>query len=256
MTQNQSPKKPGFSTRNDAEIEQFDRLAAEWWDESGPFKPLHRLNPVRMAYIRDQFTDMPAPRSSKRARHPLSGLRIADIGCGGGIVSEPLARMGAHVTGVDAGAENIAAARRHAEAMGLTIDYKAMTAEDLAATKAQFDAVTALEIIEHVEEPAFFVAACASLLKPGGRIVLSTLNRTPASFALGIVAAEYVLGWVPRGTHDWRKFVRPSELARMCEDAGLRIVDITGMVYRPVNGTFSLSKTDVAVNYFLSAVKD
>ena len=241
-----APKKT--STIDRAEVAQFDSLGEKWWDENGPMKPLHRLNPVRLQYIRD------AIRPGKGLR-PLKGLRIADIGCGGGLVTEPLCRMGATVTGVDAGKENIKIAKAHAVKHGLNIDYRATTAEELAATGAKFDAVTALEIIEHVAEPELFIKACCKLLKKDGMLVLSTLNRTAKSFALGIVAAEYILRWLPAGTHDWRKFMKPSDVAALLEKHGMRVTDVRGLVYNPLTRAFSLSKTDLDVNYLLTAVK-
>jgi 2-polyprenyl-6-hydroxyphenyl methylase/3-demethylubiquinone-9 3-methyltransferase len=186
----------------------------------------------------------------------LTGLRIADIGCGGGLVTEPLCRLGADVTGIDAGEDNIKAARLHAAQQGLAIDYKATTVEELAeAGKEKFDVVTALEIIEHVADPELFIASCCKLVKKNGMLILSTLNRTPKSFALGIIAAEYILRWLPAGTHDWKKFVKPSELARPLKQHGLKTVDISGLVYNPLKRSFSLSKTDIDVNYFLTAVR-
>jgi 2-polyprenyl-6-hydroxyphenyl methylase/3-demethylubiquinone-9 3-methyltransferase len=229
-------------------------MAAQWWDESGPMKPLHRLNPVRMEYIRGQIcTHFGHDAQSFTS---LAGLRIADIGCGGGLVTEPLCRMGADVTGVDAGAENIKVAREHARQQGLEIDYKATTVEKLAAQEAgKFDVVTALEIIEHVADPALFIASCCKLVKKNGMLILSTLNRTPKSFALGIVAAEYILRWVPAGTHDWKKFVKPSELARPLAQQGLKTIDISGLVYNPLKRSFGISRTDMDVNYLLTAVR-
>jgi 2-polyprenyl-6-hydroxyphenyl methylase/3-demethylubiquinone-9 3-methyltransferase len=185
----------------------------------------------------------------------LKDLNIADIGCGGGLVAEPLCRMGAEVTGVDAGKENIRVARAHAKAHHLDIEYLATTAEDLAASGRKFDAVTALEIIEHVADTEAFVAACCKLLKKDGTLVLSTLNRTAKSFALGIVAAEYILRWLPAGTHDWRKFMKPSQVAALLEKNGMEVTDVRGLVYNPLTRVFSLSKTDLDVNYLLTAVK-
>ena len=234
------------STIDSDEVAQFAAIADQWWDENGPFKPLHRLNPIRIGYLRDQVI----ARLGK-----VSGLSIADIGCGGGLITEPFARLGAKVTGVDAAPENIKAARAHAKDAGLEISYLATTAEVLAHEGRTFDAVFALEIVEHVSDVALFIQSVTQLVKPGGLLVLSTLNRTPKSFALGIVAAEYILRWLPRGTHDWKKFLKPSELNRHLGSNSFTAVDVTGLVYSPVSRVFSLSKDDLDVNYLLSAVK-
>lgn len=242
------------STVNPLEIQQFDRLASQWWDEKGPFRPLHRLNPMRLAYLKGQIAAHYNLNLSQTKI--LSGLSVLDIGCGGGLIAEPLTRMGANVTGLDGGAENIEAARLHAAQQNLQIQYHAKLAEQWVETKQQYDVVLALEIIEHVDDPAFFVAQCLELTKPGGLIVFSTLNRTPKSYALGIVAAEYLLRWVPQGTHDWKKFVKPSELAHWLRDAKGCVKDMCGLTYNPVLQKFSLSPHDVSVNYFLTAVKE
>jgi 2-polyprenyl-6-hydroxyphenyl methylase/3-demethylubiquinone-9 3-methyltransferase len=247
-----SEKKSGHTTVDAAEIRQFEQIASEWWDEKGPLKPLHKLNPVRMGYIKEQvctYFDRDAGSFT-----PFTGLRMADIGCGGGLVAEPLCRLGADVTGIDAGVENIKAAKQHAAAQGLKIDYRATTVE-VAAEKEKFDVVTALEIIEHVSDPALFISSCCKLVKKGGMIIFSTLNRTPKSYLLGIVAAEYVLRWVPAGTHDWKKFVKPSELKRPLMQEGLEVTDISGLVYNPFERRFDISKKDIDVNYFLTAVR-
>ena len=237
---------------NANEIAHFARDSKAWWDESGPFRPLHRLNPARIGYIRDRI----CAHFEKDARKPrsLKSLEILDIGCGGGLVCEPLARLGADVTGIDADVQAIEVARKHAAQSGLSVKYLNSAAEDLPHT-AKFDVVLALEIIEHVADPASFVASCAKLCKPGGLVIFSTLNRTKRSFALGIVAAEYILGWVRRGTHDWRKFIKPSELSRFTREAGLETADITGLILNPLKHKFETSKTDIAVNYFLTAEK-
>lgn len=231
------------------EIERFAAMAQDWWDPDGPMKPLHRLTPARMRYLADRL----ARHSGRGAgAASLTGLSVLDIGCGGGLVSEPLARLGADVIGVDAAAKNIEAARMHAAEAGLKIDYRHGTAEALAEAGESFDAVLALEIIEHVADPPLFVRSLASLVKPGGLVVFSTLNRTAKSFALAIVGAEYVLGWVPRGTHAHDKFVKPSELARWCREAGLEVTDLTGLVYSPLAG-WTLDAKDLDVNYFACA---
>jgi 2-polyprenyl-6-hydroxyphenyl methylase/3-demethylubiquinone-9 3-methyltransferase len=232
------------------EISQFSKDAGRWWDEAGPFAPLHRMGPARLSYIRAQICAHFG--RDEKALKPFEKLSVLDIGCGGGLICEPLARLGAQVTGADADAKAIEVARTHAEQSGLKIDYHNKAAEDLSET---YDVVLALEIIEHVRDPQAFVESCARLLKPGGIVIFSTLNRTPKSFALGIVAAEYILRWVPTGTHDWKKFIRPSELARHARHAGLNTGNISGIVFKPFSGDFAISKTDMGVNYFLSATR-
>ena len=234
-----------------AELEKFAAIADEWWSPEGKFKPLHRLNPVRLGYIRDRLCAHFGrdPRSVRS----LEGLALVDIGCGGGLIAEPMARLGAAVTGLDAEARNIAVARAHAEGQGLDIDYRATTAEALAAEHARFDVVLALEIVEHVPDAGAFLHAAASLVAPGGALVASTLNRTARSYALAIVGAEYVLRWVPRGTHDWRRFVKPSELARHLRAAGLDLAATAGLVFNPLSGEWRLDPHDLAVNYIAMA---
>jgi len=234
------------------ELERFAHLAAHWWDEAGPLAPLHKLNPTRLEYVRDRIcTHLGRDPIGER---PLSGLSAVDVGCGGGLLCEPLARLGASVAGIDLAAASVEVAAEHARAGGLTIDYRVAAAEDLVAERARFDLVCAMEVVEHVADPAGFLAACAALVRPGGGLVLATLNRTFRAFALGIVAAEYVLGWLPRGTHSWSRFVRPSEAARPLRRAGLRIDDLSGVVYDPLRDRFRLSR-DVAVNYMLFATR-
>jgi 2-polyprenyl-6-hydroxyphenyl methylase / 3-demethylubiquinone-9 3-methyltransferase len=235
------------------ELERFAHLGAHWWDEAGPLAPLHKLNPTRLGYVRDRICGH-LGRDPLAAR-PLAGLAVVDVGCGGGLLCEPLARLGAAVTGIDLAAASIEAAGEHARAAGLAIDYRMAAAEDLVAERARFDLVCAMEVVEHVEDPVGFLAACAALVRPGGGLVLATLNRTFRAFALGIVAAEYVLGWLPRGTHQWSRFVRPSEAARPLRRAGLRIQDLTGVVYDPLRDRFRLSR-DTAVNYMLFATRE
>ncbi len=232
------------------EIAHFTKDAPRWWDESGPFAPLHKLNPVRLGYIKSQICMH--FNCDPNSFTPLKGMNILDIGCGGGLVCEPVARLGGNITGIDADAAAIDVARDHAADSGLKIDYQVKAAEEI---KKTYDVVLALEIVEHVTNVEDFVTSCAKLLKPGGLIIFSTLNRTPKSFALGIMAAEYILRWVPRGTHSWQKFVKPSELAKAARAAGIQPKDITGMVYNPLQGEFVLSNKDVDVNYFMSASK-
>jgi 2-polyprenyl-6-hydroxyphenyl methylase/3-demethylubiquinone-9 3-methyltransferase len=235
-----------------AEVERFGALAAEWWDPRGKFRPLHQINPARLGFLRE--TLLSHTGRDGRAVRPLTGLRILDIGCGGGLIAEPLARLGASVTGVDPSSENIETARQHAAAQGLAIDYVAGTSDTLAAGGLRFDCVVALEVIEHVPDVPEFLRSCADLIEPGGLIALSTLNRTAKSFALGIVAAEYVLGWLPRGTHQWQRFVAPAELRRALTSAGLIPHAPRGMSYSPVSGMWGLND-DCEVNYLMAADK-
>lgn len=241
------------STVDPADIARFERIAREWWDPRGRFWPLHRMNPTRIAYIRDHVCAV-LGRDGRQARS-LRGLHLADVGCGGGLLCEPMTRLGATVTGIDASTEAIAVARAHAAEHGLAIDYRQTTAEALADAGARFDVVLALEILEHVADREAFVHALATLLRPGGVLVLSTLNRTAKSFALAIVGAEYVLRWVAPGTHDWRQFVRPSALAAALRRQGLTVRDVHGLVYDPLRAAWRLDGRDLAVNYILCAVK-
>lgn len=235
------------------EVAAFTKQAAQWWDEDGPFKPLHQLNPTRLKFIRDEVSahfNLP-----ENGSHPLKGLKVVDIGCGGGLICEPLTRLGATVIGIDAGVENIEVARQHAEKLNLAIDYYPLSAEELVLQNKQFDIVIALEIVEHVASLEQFVTACCALTKPGGMLIFSTLNRTLKSFALGIVAAEYILRWVPRGTHSWHKFVKPSELATNLRAHRVSLRSLKGMQYNPLRSSWDISD-DIAVNYLLSAVKE
>ena len=242
---------PG-STVDPAEIEKFRRMAEEWWDPRGKYRPLHRLNPVRLHFLKDRLCRH-FGRTPDGDR-PLAGLRLLDIGCGGGLVAEPLTRLGAEVVGIDATARNIEVARLHAAESGLAIDYRHGAAEDLADGSEAFDAVLALEIVEHVASLDAFLAASACLTKPCGLVVVATLNRTLKAFALAIVGAEYVLGWLPKGTHDWRKFVRPSELEAGFRAAGLVLAETSGVSYNPLLDRWSLGG-DLDVNYIAVATK-
>ena len=236
-----------------AELQRFAALADRWWDETGPLAPLHKLNPVRLAYIRDRIC-LRIGRDPL-AEQPLNGLSALDVGCGGGLLCEPLARLGAAVTGIDLTPESIEAASRHARAAGLAIDYRVAAAAELVAEQRRFDLVCAMEVVEHVADQQGFLHACAALVRPGGGLVVATLNRTFRAFALGIVAAEYLLGWLPRGTHSWSRFVRPSEAARVLRGGGLHTLNLTGVVYDPLRDRFRLSR-DPAVNYMLFATRD
>lgn len=240
------------STLDQNEIARFARLSRDWWDENGPFKPLHRLNPTRLTYIRDQLCACFG--RDKKAAKSLDGLRVLDVGCGGGLVSEPLSRLGARVTGIDPGAEAVEAASAHAGARGLDIAYEVATAEALAARGESFDAVLLLEVVEHVPDVPAFLKAVAPLVRPGGIAILSTLNRTLKAYALAIVGAEYILRWLPVGTHQWDRFVTPEELRAALTGAGLTLTDTTGMIYDPFADQWRLG-TDTDVNYFATATR-
>jgi 2-polyprenyl-6-hydroxyphenyl methylase/3-demethylubiquinone-9 3-methyltransferase len=236
------------------EVAKFAALAGQWWDPAGKFAPLHRLNPARLTFIRDRIAAHTG--RDPLAERPLAGLRVLDIGCGGGLLCEPLARLGAQVTGIDAAEQNVAVAAEHAAEAGLDIDYRHGTAEDLAEAGAGFELVLNMEVVEHVADVAAFLQASAALVAPGGAMALATLNRTPKSFALAIVGAEYVLRWLPRGTHDWRRFLRPSELVASLRAAGLETRELTGVVYNPLTGAWRLAPHDLEVNYMVFAVKE
>jgi len=236
-----------------AEIAKFEAMADEWWDPNGKFRPLHMLNPCRLGYAVAQIAAQHG-RDPKGLR-PFEGLRILDIGCGGGLLSEPMARLGASVLGADAAARNIPVAKLHAEKMGLEIDYRVTTAEALAEAGESFDAVLNMEVVEHVPDPQAYLGACARLVRPGGLMVTSTINRNPKSFMLAIVGAEHVLRWLPKGTHDWSKFVLPSELDAMLRRAGLEPVDAKGFAFNPMTWEWRISERDLSVNYVATAVK-
>ncbi len=235
------------------ELERFSRLASQWWDPSGKMRMLHRLNPLRIGFIRDAACRR-FGRDPKRL-DCLAGLRFLDIGCGGGILSEPLARQGARVVGADPSERNIAAARQHAAQSGLDIDYRATTAEELADLGERFDVVLAMEVVEHVAHVGLFLSRCGEMVSPGGLMVVATINRTLKSFALAIVGAEYVLGWLPRGTHRWDKFVTPNELEITVTRSGLSVLGGRGVVYNPLRDAWQLS-TDMDVNYMVAAARD
>jgi 2-polyprenyl-6-hydroxyphenyl methylase/3-demethylubiquinone-9 3-methyltransferase len=233
-------RKTTHSTVNKDEIAHFAQDSADWWNADGPFAPLHRMTPARMGFL-------------KEAIGTVKGKTILDIGCGGGLVSVPLCRLGGKVTGIDADATAISVATQHAEAENLSINFINGAAEDLVQKNKKFDVVMALEIIEHVDNPSLFIELCANLVEPDGVVIFSTLNRTWKSYALGIIAAERILGWVPVGTHDWKKFIKPSELAKMAQSAGLFLRDAKGMVYNPLKSEFSIHPHDLDLNYFLVA---
>ena len=251
---NSPPKirRPSPGTAAPDEVARFSALADEWWDADGTFRPLHRINPTRIAFIRDRVAGHFG--RDPLGRDALGGLDVLDIGCGGGLLSEPMRRLGARVTGIDAGEETVRVAALHAEQSGLDIEYRSVLPEALAADGRTFDVVLNFEVIEHVAHVGAFLAACCAMVKPGGLMVLATLNRTLKSFALAKVGAEYVLRWLPAGTHDWRKFVKPSELAAGLRPHGFDIVELKGLAYRPPSDAWSLAD-DVAVNYMAVAVK-
>ena len=234
------------------EVARFSAMADEWWDPTGKFRPLHKFNPIRLGYIRDRlcahFDRDP------RSLTPLDELTLLDVGCGGGLLSEPLARMGAIVTGIDASEKNIGTARAHAARSDVEIDYRCSTAEDLMAAGETFDIVLSLEVVEHVADVDLFLDSCTALVRDGGAMILATLNRTPKAFMFGIVGAEYVMRWLPRGTHDWKKFVRPSELSRGLRRNGVDVLDISGLSFNPLSDEWRVSG-DVSVNYILFATK-
>jgi 2-polyprenyl-6-hydroxyphenyl methylase/3-demethylubiquinone-9 3-methyltransferase len=240
------------STINDAEVAKFTAMAEEWWDPKGKFKPLHKFNPVRLAYIREHLIDH-FGRDGSSIR-PLEGLTILDVGCGGGLLCEPLTRLGATVTGIDAAERNIAIARIHAEQSGLDIDYQATTSEALAAAGKTFDVVLNMEVVEHVDNVPLYMKSCADLVKPGGLMFTATINRTARAFALAVVGAEYVLGWLPKGTHDWKKFLTPDEIGSLISRNGLRVTDQIGVVYHPIGDEWRRSR-DMGINYMILAAR-
>jgi 2-polyprenyl-6-hydroxyphenyl methylase/3-demethylubiquinone-9 3-methyltransferase len=266
------------NTVDHSEIEKFSAMASEWWNPHGKFKPLHAINPLRIEWIRERIQDsgfriqeesnINSPNPESRIPAPLKGIRLLDIGCGGGLISEPMARLGALVTGIDASEKNIAVAKLHAERSGLSIDYRCTTAEQLLEDSGKnispesrilnpvpFNVVLALEIVEHVADVDAFVAASAALLKPGGLMIYSTLNRTAKSFALAIVGAEYVLRWLPRGTHSFEKFLRPSELCAHLRHNNIEVTEMTGMVMSPLNFKWRMDAKDLGVNYLVAGKK-
>ncbi|WP_377509920.1 bifunctional 2-polyprenyl-6-hydroxyphenol methylase/3-demethylubiquinol 3-O-methyltransferase UbiG [Octadecabacter sp. R77987] len=241
------------NTVDPAEVAKFEAMAAEWWDLEGKFKPLHMLNPTRLDYITRQI----AAKFGRdlTADQPFAGLRILDIGCGGGLLCEPMARLGATVVGADAAARNIPVAQVHAEQSGLTIDYRHTTAEAMAENGKQFDVVLNMEVVEHVADPLAYLTACHDLLKSGGLHICSTLNRNPKSFAMAIVGAEWVMRWLPKGTHEWSKFITPDELFGLLRQAGLKPVDRKGFQFNPLAWTWRISDRDLSVNYVTASLR-
>lgn len=241
------------TTVDPAEVAKFEAMAAEWWDLDGKFKPLHMMNPVRLGYITEQIAAEFGRDLNDDA--PFKGLRILDIGCGGGLLCEPMCRLGAEVVGVDAAERNIPVAQAHARQSGLNIDYRHTTAEAMAAAGEQFDIVLNMEVVEHVADPQAYLTACQQLLKSGGLHICSTINRNPKSFAVAIVGAEWVMRWLPKGTHEWHKFITPEELYSLIQTAGLNPVDRKGFVFNPVLWSWSISDRDLSVNYVTAAIK-
>ncbi|MWB79404.1 bifunctional 2-polyprenyl-6-hydroxyphenol methylase/3-demethylubiquinol 3-O-methyltransferase UbiG [Pseudooceanicola sp. 216_PA32_1] len=240
------------STIDPAEVAKFEAMAAEWWDPAGKFKPLHMMNPVRLDYIRSQIAaEFDRDPTAKR---PFEGLRLLDIGCGGGLLCEPMARLGATVVGADAAERNIPVAQLHAEQSGLDIDYRHTTAEAMAAAGEKFDVVLNMEVVEHVADPLAYLTACRELLKPGGLHLCSTINRNAKSFGMAILGAEWVMRWLPKGTHDWNKFITPDELYDLIRRAGMEPLDRKGYVFNPVSWQWKISDRDLSVNYVTAAV--
>ncbi len=236
---------------DEKEVAQFSAIAAEWWKPDGKFAVLHKFNPVRLAYIKDHVCA--AFGLDPKAKKPLTGIRLLDIGCGGGLLSEPLAKMGAEVTGIDPSEKNIKTAMVHAEEQGVVVDYRVGTAEALAEAGERYDVVLNMEVLEHVNDPAAFTRTCASMVRPEGLMFCATLNRTMKSFLMAIVGAEYVLRWLPRGTHQWEKFIRPEELEEWLQAAGMTVIDRTGVAYNPFTGQWLKAPQDMDVNYMLLA---
>ena len=241
------------TTIDPSEVAKFEAMAAEWWNPNGKFRPLHLMNPCRLDYITGQIAAEYGRDLTKPL--PFAGLQILDIGCGGGLLSEPMARLGAEVVGADAAPRNIPVAQVHAQASGLSIDYRFTTAEDLAAAGEQFDVVLNMEVVEHVSDPLAYLTACHDLLKSGGIMLCSTLNRNPKSYLMAIIGAEWVMRWLPKGTHDWAKFITPDELYALINRAGLTPVDRKGMVFNPISWGWSLSARDLSVNYVTTSRK-
>ncbi|WP_391480756.1 bifunctional 2-polyprenyl-6-hydroxyphenol methylase/3-demethylubiquinol 3-O-methyltransferase UbiG [Nereida sp. NH-UV-3] len=241
------------TTVDPAEIAKFEAMAAEWWDVNGKFKPLHMLNPCRLDYITRQIAAEFGRDLTQDA--PFEGLRILDIGCGGGLLCEPMARLGATIVGADAAERNIPVAKVHAEQCGLDIDYRFTTAEAMADAGEQFDVVLNMEVVEHVADPLAYLTACQQLLKPGGLQICSTLNRNPKSYLMAIIGAEHIMRWLPKGTHEWSKFITPDELFELLTTSGMTPVDRKGFVFNPISWSWSISEKDLSVNYVTASTK-
>ncbi len=250
MTRQTTIKRTVPSSVDQDEVAKFSAMAAEWWDPNGKFRPLHKFNPVRLAFIRETLCRH--FQRGERDLRPFENLRILDIGCGGGLLCEPMARLGAEIVGADASEKNIQIASVHAAEMGLSIDYRATTAEALAEDGEAFDVILNMEVVEHVADVDAFISSCASMVRPGGLMIVATLNRTLKAFALAIVGAEYVLGWLPKGTHQWEKFVTPAEAKQAMAGSGLEVLQEIGVVFNPLSDTWSLS-SDTGVNYMMVA---
>ncbi|MCY4207414.1 MAG: bifunctional 2-polyprenyl-6-hydroxyphenol methylase/3-demethylubiquinol 3-O-methyltransferase UbiG [Roseovarius sp.] len=240
------------STIDAEEIAKFEAMASEWWNPEGMFKPLHMLNPCRLDYILSQISAEFDRDFSKP--EPLNGLRILDIGCGGGLLAEPMARLGGNVIGADAVERNVAVAKIHSEQSGLNIDYRHASAEDLAASSEKFDVILNMEVIEHVADPSAFLTACRQMLGPGGLHICSTINRNAKSFVMAILGAEYILRWLPKGTHNWNRLITPEELSRLLEQAGMTCVDQKGFVFNPLTWSWSISYRDLSVNHVSTSI--
>ena len=244
--------RPSDPTIDAREVARFELLAERWWEPDGPMAPLFKLNPTRIAYIRDQVLEASTLRQAENP--PFSGLKLLDVGCGAGILSEPMARLGANVTGIDVAKSNIEVAIKHACGMGLDIDYRCQSLEEVANSDGQYDIVLAMEVLEHVADRATFVRLASLCVAPGGSLFFSTLNRTLKSFAMAIAGAEYILNWLPRGTHDWQKFTRPSLLVKFLMENGMEPADLTGVRYSPFKDHWALTR-DLSVNYMIHAQK-
>ena len=242
-----------INTIDPKEVAKFEAMATEWWDTDGKFKPLHMLNPTRLDYIVEQIAAEFARNLS--IKNPFKDLRILDIGCGGGLLSEPMARLGATVVGADAAERNIPVAQIHAEQSGLKIDYRHTSAEAIVQTGETFDVILNMEVVEHVADPLGFLTACKDLLKPNGLMLCSTINRNPKSYLMAIIGAEHIMRWLPKGTHEWDKFITPDELFELIESAGLNPVDRKGFVFNPFKWSWSISDKDLSVNYVTASIK-
>ena len=244
---------PNENTIDNNEILKFQAMAAEWWDPDGKFKPLHMLNPCRLQYIVDQISLQFL--LTKGAIKPFGGLRILDIGCGGGLLSEPMARLGAYVLGADAAERNIPIAQAHAEESNLKIDYRHTTAEDLVGSGDRFDIILNMEVIEHVANPSSYLSTCYELLNPNGLMICSTINRSLKSYVNAIIGAEYIMRWLPKGTHDWNKFITPPELSSLMESVGFKLIDKKGFTFNKYLWEWTISHQDLSINYVISSVK-